>query len=127
MGDFPNAQDVYYHVSKYFDEVDYTLDGTRYTAYYDTWSNLVGTTSEKQLTDLAASAQKEIIKRYEDKGYSVDRVDLFDDNESNDTDMWMFGRQFDDEDVYFVEISKAGKKSVLEVDMQGVVSFFMNM
>jgi hypothetical protein len=118
-GDFPGAQNVLFTAGKFFEEASYTLNGARYTAYYDNQSMLVGTTTEKQFTDLPADGQKDITRHLLNKGYSVDKVILFDDNEANDTDMWIYDQPFQDEDVYFVILEKAGKQSVVEINSSG--------
>jgi len=63
-----------------------------------------------------------IDKSYKD--YNIGAVIMFDDNEENATNMNLYGTQFDDKDNYFVEISKGGKQSVLQVNMAGEVMFF---
>lgn len=123
--DFANATNVTWKRTAFFDEAIFTQDGRTQTAYYDIHNDLVGTTELKQFADLPASAQKTILKRYKD--YSIEKVILFDDNETNDTDMLMYGRQFDDADNYFVEIRKGAKDLVLQVDMGGDVSYFGQM
>lgn len=123
--DFANATNVTWKRTVFFDEATFTQDGRTQTAYYDIHNDLVGTTELKQFADLPASAQKTILKRYKD--YTIEKVILFDDNETNDTDMLMYGRQFDDADNYFVEIQKGAKDLVLQVDMSGDVSYFGQM
>jgi len=125
--DFPNAKDVGYMVGSNFDEVAYNQGGKDYIAYYNNSGELVGTTSHASFSALPANAQKEITKRYLNKGYNTDRVILFDDNELVPTDMWLYERSFDDEDNYFIELSKLDKKLVLQVDMKGNVSFYKDL
>jgi len=125
--DFPNAKDIGYMVGSNFDEVTYSQDGKDYIAYYNINGELVGTTSHASFSELPASARKEIEKHYLNKGYNTDRVILFDDNELVPTDMWLYERSFDDEDNYFIELSKLDKKLVLQVDMRGNVSFYKDL
>lgn len=125
--DFPNAKDVGYMVGTNFDEVVYSQDGKDYIAYYNVNGELVGTTTHASLSDLPEVAQKEITRNYLNRGYSTDRIILFDDNELVPTDMWLYERSFDDEDNYFIELSKLDKKLVLQVDMRGNVSFFKDL
>ncbi|WP_428229911.1 hypothetical protein [Flavobacterium sp.] len=108
-----------------FDEVTFTNNGKKITAFYDEDSKLVGTTQEKNFTDIPAKAQTEITKKYKD--YQKGIVLLFDDNEDNDTDMVIYGQQFDDEDSYFVEIKNSSKKIVLQVSTSGEVSYFADL
>jgi hypothetical protein len=83
---------------------------------------LVGTTSPKTFTDIPVTAQKYINAKY--RGYSKTNVLFFDDNELNDTNMILYGDQFDDADNYFVELRKNNKEIILQVSMNGEVSFF---
>jgi len=105
-----------------YDEATFTKDGQVITAYYDADSKLVGTTSNKTFADIPAAGQKYINAKYAD--YSKINVVLFDDNEFNETDMIMYGNQFDDADNYFVELKKGDKDIILQVNMSGDVIFF---
>lgn len=74
------------------------------------------------MTDLPLSAQKQIARQYKD--YTVQKVIFFDDNEAVDTDMILYGSQFDDADNYFVELTKDNKSVVLQVSTEGLVGYF---
>lgn len=119
FGNIPNAKWVR---GAQFDEVTFTKNGKMMTAFYDYDSNLVGTTTPKAFGDLPASAQKEIKKAYKD--YTLGAVVMYDDNESNDSDMLYYGTQFEGADHYFLTVSKGGKESILMISMDGMVSFF---
>lgn len=121
-GDFPNAANASWKREKFFDVVGFTLNGVPETAYYDINSELVGTIVTKSFTDLPRSAQKDINKHY--AGYQKGRVIMFDDNEYNDTDMELYGVQFEDADNYFIELKKGAKDIVLQVTPEGGVYFF---
>lgn len=105
-----------------FDEATFSKNGKPTTAFFDADATLVGTTSHKTFADIPANAQKYINKKYH--GYTKSDVMLFDDNELNKTDMILYGNQFDDADNYFVELKKDNKAIVLQVNMNGDVSFF---
>ncbi|MCC9074427.1 hypothetical protein LNQ49_22825 [Flavobacterium sp. F-65] len=119
FGNIPNAK---WKRSNYYDEVAFMKNGVSSTAFYDFKSQLVGTTMHEKFTDLPANAQKAINDKY--KGYAKGEVLYYEDNVNNDTDMILFDRQFDDADNYFVEISKDGKNSVLQVTKGGNVNYF---
>jgi hypothetical protein len=108
-----------------FDKFTFTKNGLEMTAYYDIESNLVGTVSPKAFSDLPASAQKLIQEKYKD--YTAGSVIFFDDNELNETDMILFGTQFDDADNYFVELKKENKNIIVQVTMNGTVEYFSAM
>lgn len=121
-GDVPN---VTWKRTGYFDEATFLQHGIKTTAYYDFKNQLVGTTQPKTFTDLPAAAQKFINKKY--KGYKAVKVILYDDNEDNDSDMLLYGHQFDDSDNYFVELQQGSKDIIVEVAMNGEVAFFTTM
>ncbi|WP_343306286.1 hypothetical protein AAHN97_04105 [Chitinophaga niabensis] len=121
--DFGNVQDVQWVRSGFYDEATFTnQDGRKTTAYYDITSQLVGTTSPREFSDLPMSAQKYIKKHYQN--YEGAPVLMFDDNEANDTDMLLYGTQFDDEDIYFIEVRDGVKTDVLRVALDGTVALF---
>lgn len=122
LGDFGNVPDATWKREKFFDVVRFTLNGVPQTAYYDSDAELVGTVFTKTFNDLPQSAQKYINKKY--AGYQKGRVIMFDDNEYNDTDMELYGVQFEDADNYFIEMAKGGKDIVLQVTPEGGVYFF---
>jgi hypothetical protein len=123
--DFDNVTNVEWKRTNYFDEATFTKDGHTMTAFYDYQNQLVGTTEIKTFTDLPASAQNTINKKYKD--YSIEKVIMFDDNEDNESDMLLYGHQFDDADNYFVELQKDNNAIILQVDMLGNVTYFTNM
>jgi hypothetical protein len=125
IAEFGNIPDVQWSRTLNFDEAVFTKNGKRMTAWFDYTEKLVGTTSEANFADIPASGQKTIKSRYKD--YGIDKVILYDDNEANETDMILYGLQFDDADNYFVELSKGKDHIVVMVNMEGVVSFFKQM
>jgi hypothetical protein len=120
--DFGDVPGVQWRRIDNFDEAAFTKDGKQKKAFYDSDGVLVGSTTPASFSDLPASAQKVIGKRYKD--YTVEKVVFFDDNEHNDTDMIMYGGQFADEDNYFVELARPSNKIVLQVNLEGTVFYF---
>jgi hypothetical protein len=120
--DFGNLPNVRWKRVDTYDEAIFTRDGKEMKAFYDFDSKLVGTTRHILFTDLPAAGQKEIKNRYKD--YKIGSVIFFDDNEANATDMILYGIQFDDEDNYFVELTKGTTKIILQVVSTGEVFFF---
>jgi len=123
--DFPEAEDVVFTKGKVFDEANYLIEDKTYTAFYDSENNLVGTTTDKKISDLPKRAKEYINKKFGD--YAVERVILFDDNEANPTDMWMYDQRFEDEDNYFVELRKDNKVQILQVTLSGEVNEFKSL
>lgn len=120
--DFGNVGNVKWQRASFLDEAVFAKDGKEMKAYYDFYNNLVGTTQLKTFADLPEKAQKEIKAKYKD--YKIGPVVFFDDNEANETDMLLFDTQFDDEDNYFVELTKNNTKLVVQVNDKGEVFFF---
>lgn len=121
--DFPNAKNVSWTEAAFAEATFYDGNALK-TAYYDSDNNLVGTTTDVDLSVLPDKAKQYINKKY--PGYTVKRVILFDDNEANATDMYLFDNSFKDEDNYFPLLSKGSKKIILKVTMDGTVLFFQN-
>lgn len=124
LNDFPKATNVSWKING-FEEATFTLNGKDMKAFYDYNNELIGTTSEVNYFDMPEVARKYIEKHYKD--YTTSQVILYDDNEYNDTDMMLYGNQFEDEDNYFVELSNNNRKIVLQVNMEGLVSFFKDL
>lgn len=120
--DFGDIPDVKWRSSDYFDEAMFKKDGIDYTAFYDYNGELVGTTQLKTFADVPARGQKAIKTKYGD--YTIGPVIFFDDNEFNETDMLLYNLQFQDEDNYFVELTKGNSKIVVRVNAAGMVYFF---
>lgn len=120
--DFGNVPATKWERSTYFDEVVFTKNGKEYRGFYDLDGNLVGTTSVAKFSDLPQPAQREIQSKYKD--YAIGTVIFYDDNETNASDMYLYGRQFEDADNYFVELSKGTKRLVLQATPEGDVFMF---
>ena len=121
--DFRDANFVQSKRVNTFDEFQFIdKDGKEMKAYYDYVGNLVGTTQKKTFADVPTKGQEEIKAKYKD--YTIGDVTFFDDNESNDTDMILWGLQFDDRDLYFVELTKGTSKIIVQVDAEARLFFF---
>jgi hypothetical protein len=123
--DFPDAANAQWKRVNTYDEVVFTKAGHQMKGYYDIDGNLVGTTELKTFADVPVKGQKEITTKY--PGYTPGQVIFYDDNEANETDMILYGIQFDDVDSYFVELSKGTKKLAVQVLMDGQVMFFTDL
>jgi hypothetical protein len=121
--DFKGATDVQSKRVETFDKFSFTSkDGQKLEAFYDFDGKLVGTTQYKTFADLPLKGQNEIKTKYKD--YTVDKVVFYDDNETNISDMILYGVQFEDADNYFVELSKGNKTIILQVNTNGELFFF---
>jgi hypothetical protein len=122
LNDFGSVSNVTWTRGGQFDEATFTKDGQQMTAYYGVDSRLVGTTTAKKFSDLPAKAQKEIKKQYKD--YVTGAVVMFDDNDTNDSNMLLYGTEFEDADHFFVTVAKGGKETILKVAINGDVTYF---
>ena len=122
MRDFPHAENTIWNVTRNFEEATFIAGGIETTAYYDADSQLVGTTVEKNFSDIPANAQAYIKNHF--KGYRIGTVVLFDDNEDNDTDMRLYNTDFEDADNYFIVLKNDKESIIVKADMEGLVSFF---
>lgn len=120
--DFGNVEVLKWERSDNLDEATFMKDGHQMKAYYDFDSELVGTTSNKLFSDLPVAGQQYIEKHY--AGYIKGPVIFFDDNEYSDTDMILYGAQFEDADNYFIELSNDQEHLILQVNPEGNVLFF---
>jgi len=120
---FGNIPNVKWVRSPNFDEATFVQKGKEMKAFFGYDGKFVGTTTHVTFADLPASAQREIKAKYKD--YTIDPVVVFfDDNELNESDMVLYGTQFDDADNYFVLLTKGTKKIVLQINTEGTVYFF---
>ncbi|MDF2381228.1 hypothetical protein JMG10_07115 [Nostoc ellipsosporum NOK] len=120
--DFDDITEVAWRRTENYDIASFTQDGVSKSAYYDANSKLVGTVEPKTFKDLPEKAQQYIKKKW--GSYQVMHVIYFNDNEWNDTDMLLYGEQFDDADNYFIELSKGSDKVILQSDTNGETGFF---
>jgi hypothetical protein len=111
---FPDATNVHWKIAS-FEEAIFTTNGKEMKAFYDWDHELIGTTTPASFFDMPEAARKYIEKHYSDY------------NEYNSTDMMLYGNQFADEDNYFVELSNNNKTIVLQVNMEGLVTFFKDL
>lgn len=120
--DFGNIQNVTWVRSDFYDEATFRKDGRDLTAFYDDNGDLVGTTCIMAFNEIPALVQKNILKTY--KNAKPGKVIFYDDNEPNNTDMMLYGIQFDNPDSYFVELTQKNKTFIITCDLQGNVEFF---
>ena len=119
--DFPNAKYVTWAQGR-FAEASFLDGDVLKVAYYDEDNNLVGSTTDMDASALPEKARDHLNKMY--PGYAIEKVVFFDDNEGNDTDMFLYSTSFEDEDNYFPLLVKGSKKIILKVSLEGEVSFF---
>src|ERR1700682_3476731 len=116
--DFPDATNIRFEKTKFFDEVNYTQKGKKLTAFYDYNSQLVGTIRKRSFRDLPVEAQAKIVDKY--PNYTVVRVLKYKvniDNDSyidnNSSEMSLYGNSFENNSNYFVELKNNSNAIVL--------------
>jgi hypothetical protein len=122
--DFPNAKYVTWAEGR-FVEASFLDNDVLKIAYYDEDNHLIGTTADVDASALPEKAKDNIDKIY--PGYTIEKVVFFDDNEANDTNMFLFNHSFEDEDDYFPLLVKDSSRIILKVSLKGEVSFFENL
>jgi hypothetical protein len=120
--DFGNIPNVKWKRGETFDEATFKKNGKEMTAYFDIDGKLVGTTNKVTFAEVPANGREKIKTEYKD--YKVGPVTFFADNKGNETDMILYGMQFEDADNYFVELTKGTRKIVVQVSPEGNVTFF---
>jgi hypothetical protein len=105
-----------------FDKAYFMQDGREYTAYFTRDGEFVGTTHDVAFSELPVAAQKAITKKYGEA--AIEKVFNFDDNENSDAAMLIENNAVENNDNYFVILNRGNAKLILQVSMEGVVSFF---
>jgi hypothetical protein len=120
--DFGDIQVDQWRLINNYEVALFTQDGQSKCAYYDFNSNLVATTMESTFSGLPQGAQEFIRKRYD--SYTIKDVLFYDENEANEIDLVLNGKEMLDQDSYFVEMNKGDETIVLHVYLNGDVSLF---
>jgi hypothetical protein len=120
--DFSNANNVNWTRTPNYDIASFTLKGQELKAYYDSDSQLVGTTQYKTIEDLPEKGQKILRDKYKD--YSIGKIMFFNNNDLNRSPMLLWGTEIVDQSSFFVELASATKKMVVYVDQGGNVKPF---
>jgi hypothetical protein len=120
--DFAKASNINWTRTPNYDIATFNLKGQAMKAFYDSDSQLVGTTQYKTNEDLPEKGQKILRDKYRD--YQIGKILYFDNNPLNKSPMLLWGTEIVDQSSYFVELSNATKKLVVYVDLDGNVSRF---
>jgi hypothetical protein len=120
--DFGNVSDLAWSKSEDFSEAIFTKDGEKMTAFYDANANLVGTTAIKAFTDIPFKGQVNLISKFKD--YNVGPVIYFNDHQACATEQRVFGSRLNEENNYFIQLSKDNEKIIVRVNPRGDVSLF---
>lgn len=123
--DFGDIPDVIWEADRDYNVATFTSDGKTKRAYYNFDKQLIGSTWSAAFADLPENAQETINSRY--KGYEIEEVVFYEDNELHDINFFIYDQEFSHEDSYFVELTKDSKHIALQVDSDGDVSFFKHL
>lgn len=104
--DFAKADvsDLEWKTTDTYDEAIFNSNGKQMIAYYDYQGNLIGTTTTVSFEDLPQHSQKLIKEKYGD--YTIGPIIFFDDNDKIESEMILWSKKFNDEDLYFVDLRK---------------------
>ncbi|MCW2118737.1 hypothetical protein [Flavobacterium sp. 7A] len=117
--DFGTIKNVNWLGGPHFDTATFNQNNQEVTAYYDTDSNLVGTTIGKLITDLPVATQNKLKTKY--PNYTTKSVIYFDDSKTNDTDIYIFDNLFGDKDCYLAFLTNGKQKIVVQIDDKGEI------
>jgi hypothetical protein len=123
--DFKNAKNATWRKTSHFDEVSFSRNGKKMTAYYNEDGDLVGTTSVKSFKDLPQEGQKQINDEY--AGYSLGPVILFRNDNVSPDESNIYGPQYRYSENYFVEMKKGNNKIVVQVNPVGTIYYFRSL
>lgn len=120
---FENAKDVSWSRSANLDQVSFTLNGKRMTAYYNNLSELMGTTVAQSFSDVPQDGREKIRNEYSD--YKIGNVVLFHNkNRTGYSQTKIYGSRYAYLNNYFVELHKGNDKIVVQVNPVGTVYYF---
>ncbi|HMT96593.1 MAG TPA: hypothetical protein PKC62_07880 [Ferruginibacter sp.] len=122
LNDFNKSSILKSERNSNYDIFTFNNNGKLTKAYYDANAQLLGTTQIKTLADLPEKARMSLAKTY--KGYKIMEVLYFNDNDQNDSNMWLYNTQFDDENAYFVSLQKTNKRIIIQVYPNGDIRYF---
>jgi hypothetical protein len=112
--DFSDATNIAWSVNKNCQKVDFTVDGTKKTAFYTLAGDFLGVTQYAAYSAIPAKSQKLIADEY--KGYTANSVIVYQANESVVSDI--------DATSYFVDLKNTDHEVLVRVTGSGSVDFF---
>ena len=122
-GEFPSVKNASWSEDKGYMVATFMQDDAVTKAYFNYDGDPVATVKEMSFTDLPASVQNEIQKKYSD--YTTLQTVQFTDNDSY-TESSVF--DVPDEDAkYFVSMAKDNKELIVQVNANDEISFFEKM
>ena len=108
--DFSDAANVAWALTPNCQRVDFTVNDTKYTAFYSLSGSYLGLTQNVDYKVIPASTKKEIAEKYKD--YAVSEVIKYETQKA------------DEPVVYFVDVKKADSEIVLKVTPNQNIAFF---
>jgi hypothetical protein len=112
--DFTEAENVTWTVTKNCQKADFTIEGTKKTAFYNLSGDFLGTTQVVGYNAIPAKSQKQIADQYKD--YIADGVIVYQTNESLNDNI--------DPTSYFVDLKSNNHDVLVRVTGSGAVEFF---
>lgn len=112
--DFSEAQNITWTVTRNCQKADFTIDGTKKTAFYNLAGDFLGTTQVVGYSAIPAKSKKQIAGQYKD--YTADGVIVYQANESLNNTI--------DPTSYFVDLKSSSHEVLVRVAGDGSVEFF---
>ena len=112
--DFSGATNVVWTVTKNTQKVDFLIDGTKKTAFYNLNGEFLGTTQYISYNAIPKASQKLIAAGY--KGYTPGDVIVYQANESLNRDI--------EATTYFVDLKNESHEVLVRVTDSGNIEFF---
>lgn len=107
--EFNSAENVKWTVNNQFQKAEFSIDGVKMSAYYDTTGQYIGFSKEITFNELPASARKELAATY--KGFFADQVLRFEDASASPA----LQRYVSNDETYFVKLSKDAQQYTIKV------------
>lgn len=121
--DFNGAQDVVWTITPTSQKADFTIDGTKKTAFYSLTGTYLGVTQEVAYKTVPTAAQKDITEEY--AGYTVGQVIKFQASEDNSSSFYRtLAVDAPETTDYFVDLKKGDSEVLVRVNERGSVYFF---
>lgn len=108
--EFSSAQNVTWTVTSQVQKAEFTIDGLKMAAFYDSNGQYAGFSKQITFNDLPSAAKKELAATY--KGFFADEVIRYEDASSVGSGLDRFSSS---NETYFVKLSKDGQQHVLKI------------
>ncbi|QJD98090.1 hypothetical protein HH214_20530 [Mucilaginibacter robiniae] len=107
--EFGSAENVTWTVNNQIQKAEFTEDGVKMAAYYNTTGQYIGFSKQITFNELPAAAKKELAATY--KGFFADEVLRYEDTNVSPA----LQRYMSNDETYFVKLSKDNVQHIIKV------------